>query len=74
MRLGEHCLARARRANHQQIVPARGGERQRPFGHFLATDVGKVDVVAAQLVEQFVQTRRGRFQRQMAGEKRGRLC
>ena len=46
--LGQHRLAGAGRAEHQQIVPAGRGDRDRPLGHLLAADVGEVDVVVRQ--------------------------
>ena len=38
--LGQHRLAGAGRAEHQQVVRAGGGDHQRPLGHFLAAHVG----------------------------------
>src|SRR6202000_2893916 len=40
--LGEHRLARAWRADEQQVVAAGGGDLQRPLGAFLALDVAQV--------------------------------
>ena len=40
--LGEHRLARSGRADHQQVVPAGGGDLQCPTGDRLAADVGEV--------------------------------
>jgi len=39
---GHQRLAAARRADHQHVVPARGGDLQRPFGLLLSLDVAKV--------------------------------
>ena len=39
---GEQRLSRARRAAHQQIVPARGRDLERALGDFLAFDLGEV--------------------------------
>ena len=38
----EHRLAAARRADHQQVVAAGGGDLQRPLRLLLALDVGEV--------------------------------
>ena len=46
--LGQHRLAGAGRAEHQEVVPAAGGHGQRPLGHLLAADVGEIDVVGGQ--------------------------
>ena len=46
---GEHRLAGAGRADHQDVVPAGGGDGQRPLGELLAADVGEIHVVAVQL-------------------------
>ena len=43
--LGQHRLARAGRAEHQDVVPAAGRHGQRPLGHLLAADVGEIDLV-----------------------------
>ncbi len=40
--LGQHRLARARRADVQQVVAAGGGDLQRPLGVLLALDVAQV--------------------------------
>jgi len=54
-------------------MSTRGSECQGPFGHLLTADVGKINIVAPQFVEQLVQARRRRIQRQLAGKKRSRL-
>ena len=55
----EHCLARARRADHQQVVRTRGGDLERPLGLFLPPHLGEIDVGAHSLVETLVRVRRG---------------
>ena len=40
---GQHRLARAGRPDHQEIVPARGGDFERALGALLALDVGEVE-------------------------------
>ena len=50
----QHRLARARRAHHQHVVPARRGDFQRALGVLLALDVGEVELerrMLKQLVE-----------------------
>ncbi len=49
--LGQHGLARARRADHQQVVPAGHGHLERALGVLLALDVGEVLLVAAEVGE-----------------------
>ena len=71
--LGQHGLAGTRRADHQQIMAAGGGDRDRPLGHLLAADVGEVFVVVRQLLEQFIEPRGRRFDVELAGEKGDRL-
>ena len=71
--LGQHGLAGAGRADHQQIVPAGGGDRDGPLGHLLAADVGEVFVVVRELLEQFVEPRRRRLDVELAGEEGDRL-
>ncbi len=44
--LREHGLARARRADQQQAVPARRGDLQRALGGSLALDVPQVEAAA----------------------------
>ncbi len=67
--LGEHRLAGAGRAEHQQIVRAGGGDRDRPLGHLLAADVGEIDVVGGVLVEPLVEPRRRGLDVDLAGEE-----
>ena len=43
--LGEHRLARAGRADHQDVVAAGRGDLERALGVLLAVDLGEVDVV-----------------------------
>ena len=73
--LGQHRLARARRADEQQVVAAGGGDLQGPLGLFLALDVaqvagavaldhwpgrrGRQDLQAAEMVDQRDQGARG---------------
>ncbi len=45
--LGQHSLAGARRPDHQDMVPAGGGDEQRAFGRFLAEHVAHVGPVGA---------------------------
>ena len=71
--LGQHGLAGAGRADHQQIVPAGGGDRDGPLGHLLAADVGEVFVVVRELLKQFVESRRRRLDVELAGEEGDRL-
>ena len=59
--LGQHRLAGAGRAEHQQIMAAGGRHDDRPLGHLLAADVGEIDVVVGQFAKQVVQPRGGRF-------------
>ena len=40
--LGQHTLPRPRRAHHQHVVPAGGGDLQGPFGLLLALHVGEI--------------------------------
>ncbi len=42
-RFREHCFARAGRADHQNIVAARGGDFQSALGGFLSFDIGKIN-------------------------------
>ena len=42
----QHRLARTRRADHKQVVPARRRDFQRAFGAFLPLHVGKVELCA----------------------------
>ncbi len=56
---GEHCLAGARRAEHQEIVISTGGDGDGALGHLLPADISKVDVVGRVLVEPLVEPRRG---------------
>ena len=44
---GEHRLAGARRADHEQVVAARRGDLERPLGVLLAADVGEVGPLGA---------------------------
>ena len=44
-RASEHRLPRARRADEQQVVAARGRELERLLRRFLAGDVGEIDLV-----------------------------
>ena len=46
---GEQRLARARRAAHQQIVSAGGGDLERALGDFLALDLGEVGPAVGRL-------------------------
>ena len=71
--LGQHGLAGARRADHQQVVAAGGGDRDGPLGHLLAADVGEVVVVVRELLEQLVEARGRRFDVELAGEEGDRL-
>ena len=67
--LGQHRLARAGRAEHQDVVSAGGGDGQRPLGHLLAADVGEIDFVGREGAEQFVEPRGLRLDLDFAGEK-----
>ncbi len=44
--LGQHRLARTRRANHQDVVPARARHFHRPLGVLLAADLRQVHFMA----------------------------
>ena len=50
--LGQHGLAGAGRADHQDVVSAGGGDLQRALGHLLAAHVLEVVGKVLQLVEQ----------------------
>ena len=52
--LGEHGLAGAGRADHEDVVAAGGGDFERALGDVLAADVAEVGVVLDGFVEQVV--------------------
>ena len=54
-------------------MPAGGRDRDGPLGHLLAADVGEVDVVVRELLEQLVEPRRQRLDVELAGEEGDRL-
>ncbi len=58
---GEHGFSRARRTDHQDIMPPRGRDHQGSFGELLAAHVREIHIVTAQLGEQFIDTRDGRL-------------
>ncbi len=71
----QHRLARTRRTDHQEVVAAGGGDLEHPLGRLLALDLGEVgivrairlhqglrwrqDLLAAEMVDQGEQRRRG---------------
>ena len=67
--LGQHRLARAGRAEHQQVVTAGGGDGEGAFGGFLAANVGEIDFVGGEIAEEFVEARGLRFDIDFAGEE-----
>ena len=71
---GEHGLATAGRAEHQQVVPACRGNGDGTLGHFLTTHVGKVDVVFAMLGKQVADATWLRRDINRPAEKPNRLC
>ena len=71
--LGEHRLAGAGRAEHQEIVRAGGGDGDGPLGHLLPADVGEVDVVAPSTGRTIRRARRRRLDVDLAGEEADRL-
>jgi hypothetical protein len=48
---GQHRLARTRRADHQQVVAAGGGDLQGAFGGLLALDAGEIKRVRPRFFE-----------------------
>ena len=70
--LGEHRLARPRRPDHDQVVPARDGHLDGAFGGVLAAHVGEIDlVVLVRLNERLGDCGRERF---VAAQKLERLA
>jgi hypothetical protein len=47
----QHRFARARRADHQEMMAAGGGELERPLGTFLALDVAQVELCRLRLMD-----------------------
>ena len=66
--LGHHRLARARRADHQYVVAAGGGGRQRPLGVLLPAHVREVRAVDGVVAEVIVQIHFDRLGVFAAGE------
>ena len=58
--LGQHGLARARRADHQDVVAAGRGQQQGPFHRLLALDLAEIEVVVAPPAGRCRQTRPGK--------------
>jgi hypothetical protein len=54
-------------------MPAGRGNRHRPLGHFLAADVGEIEIVDRELLKPFLKPRRCRVDVQLAGEEGNRL-
>ena len=50
-RLGQHRLAGAGAADHQNVVAAGGRDHQRSLGELLAAHVGEIHVVAVEAIE-----------------------
>ena len=58
--LGQHGLAGAGRADHEDVVAAGRGHFERALGGLLAAHIVEVDGEVLQLAEQLLRSRRGR--------------
>ena len=71
--LGQHGLSRSRRADHQHVVAAGGGDFQRALGLRLAADVGEVGDLAGLLARRRRLRRSDRLVAAQMPEQRGQM-